>query len=109
EQKNAAPRIYVNDGLSGIVELDGEGQVAARHELPREMNASFLRTAVDGRGKRYFVACAALGKQLCLFDDQWKPLLSYPPADQPHDGIRDVQLCDLDGDGQLEICLGFWD
>ena len=108
EDGDEPPRILANDGWRGIAELDAEGKVVARHEIHPAANASFLRTAKDGEGNRYYLACANLGKQLYLLDHQWKLLLSYPAADQTHDGLRDVQLCDLDGDGKLEICIGFW-
>jgi hypothetical protein len=108
EEEGSDPRILANDGWRGIAELDSAGKVVARHELPPAASVSCLRTAKDKEGKRYYLAFAPLGKQLHLLDSQWNVLLSYPAAGQTHEGLRDVQLCDLDGDGKLEICLGFW-
>jgi hypothetical protein len=83
--------------------------VAAHRDLPSPAAASVLRTAVDGEGKRHFLAFERppLGKQLFLLDDQWKLQLTYPDDEQTSDGLADAQLCDLDGDGMLEICVGF--
>jgi hypothetical protein len=41
-----------------------------------------------------------------LFDADFKRLMSYP-AEGEHAGIFDVQLADLDGDGQPELNVGY--
>jgi hypothetical protein len=33
---------------------------------------------------------------------------SYPPEDEPQQGVRDVQLADLAADGEPELLVGFW-
>ena len=43
-----------------------------------------------------------------MFDAQWHRILSYPPLSVSHDGVRDALLADLDADGDLELCVGFW-
>lgn len=108
EEEGAAPRIFVLDGWRAVVELDTTGKVVNRHELPiaQRTGVSFLRTAVDSEGKRYFVAAAVSQQQLHLFDDQWELLLSFPEG--KHAGIADVQLGDLDGSGQLAMLVGYW-
>jgi thiol-disulfide isomerase/thioredoxin len=105
-------RIFVLDNLRTVLELASDGSVKDRHELdlPEELDGgvvSFLRTAVDSEGKRYFAGSANGVQQLHLFDEQWKTLLSFPKAGR-HAGISDVQLGDLDGDGQPEINVGYW-
>lgn len=105
-------RVIVLDNWQTIVELDAEGGVAARHRLdlprqPEEAVVSFLRTAVDAQGNRYFVGSANGVQQLFVFDADWKRLLAFP-TDGTHPGITDVELADLDRDGTPEIITGFW-
>ena len=38
-------------------------------------------------------------------DEQWQPTGSYP--EETRQGISDIQLADLDGDGQLEMLVGY--
>ncbi len=105
------PQILVIDGGKQVAVLSTEGKVVATHPLGDEKQPiRFLRTAVDGAGKRYFVGAASPAQQLLLFDDQFQRKLVYPPNVQqnPHTGIADVRLADLAGDGQLEILVGYW-
>ncbi|HVA47173.1 MAG TPA: redoxin domain-containing protein [Pirellulales bacterium] len=105
-------RLFVLDNWQTVVELDGDGKPAARHRLdlpkqPEEAVVSFLRTAVDGQGRRYFAGSANGVRQLFVFDADWKRLLTFP-TDGTHPGITDLVFADLDGDGALEINVGFW-
>ena len=103
------PQLLVHSGWRRLVPLDLDGNVQRTIELPVPEDAaiSYLRTAVDGQGRRLHVGAARLGRQLLVFDHQWRLVLAYPDAEQPHDGIQDVQLADLDGDGQLELYVAF--
>jgi hypothetical protein len=109
ERHDAPPQLLVCDGWRTIAELDAVGKVAARHELaiPPTAVIAYLRTAVGDKGQRYFVGCAASQQQLHLFDADFMRLLSYP-AEGQHAGIQDVQLADLDGDGQPELNVGYF-
>lgn len=105
-------RLFVLDNWQTVVELGGDGQVLGRHRLDlptqsEEAVVSFLRTAVDARGRRLFVGSANGVQQLFVFDVNWKRILTFP-ANGTHPGITDVQLGDLDGDGEPEINVGFW-
>ncbi len=107
----AAPRLFVLDGAHAVVELDRDGKILARHELaiPEQAIVTFLRTTVDGQGKRYFAGSGSGQQQLFLFDADWKLLTAFPQADQgSHAGIGDVQLVDLAGDGKPIIAVGYW-
>ena len=104
-------RIIVADGLRAVAELDGKGKLLRRIELdlptsPSEAIVSFWRTAVDKQGKRLFVGSASAQQQLHVFDSDFKRLLSFPEG--THAGISDVQLADLDNDGEPEINVGYW-
>ena len=107
-EPNEEPTIYVLSGSRKIIQVGTKGEVIERHELdiPRELGVSWLRTAADARGERYFAAFASTQQQLFLFDKSWQRLLAYP--DSKHAGLSDVQLADLDGDGQPEILAGYW-
>lgn len=104
-------RILVCNGLRGVVELDADGKVVARHELPKGAAVSFLRTAVDRDQKRYYLAGATLERQsprqIVLLDSQWNVLWTYPPEGETSDGVVDAQLFDLDGKDTLEVYVGF--
>jgi hypothetical protein len=101
----------VVDGWNSVVEVQADGAVAARHELPLPSDGvvSALRTATDKQGKRYYAAFLTAQQQFHVFDGDWKPLLSFPAAgDAKHEGIGDVQFADLDGNGTLEMAVGYW-
>jgi thiol-disulfide isomerase/thioredoxin len=105
-------RLLVLDNWQTVVELDADGQLLERHQLdlpkqPEEAVVSFLRTAVDRHGQRYFVGSANGVQQLYVFDAEWKRLLAFP-TDGTHQGITDVQISDLNGDGEPEVTAGFW-
>jgi peroxiredoxin len=104
-------RIIVADGLQDVVELDAAGKTVNRTKLdlpasPVEAVISFWRTAVDKQGRRVFVGSASAQQQLHVYDADFKRLLSFPEG--THAGISDVQLGDLDGDGEPEINIGYW-
>jgi hypothetical protein len=67
----------------------------------------FLRTAVDGDGKRWWLGGTRGGQHLFLFDDGWKLQTVFPRiGDPPHAGIADGLLLDCTGDGTPEIVAG---
>ncbi len=101
-------RIAVFDGWRAVVELDVAGKTLARHELdlPENGVTTQLRTAVDGQGQRTFAAFAVAQHKVYLMDGAWRPTGSYP--EETRQGISDIQLADIDGDGQLEMLVGYW-
>ena len=107
---NGGSKILAIDSWHAVVELDEQGRVAARHELelPNQGVAAFLRTAVDGQGNRYYLASAIGVAQVHLYDANFKRVLSYPEVTD-HPGIFDAQLADVNGDGQLEIIVSYFD
>jgi hypothetical protein len=102
-------QLFVFDGWRTIVELDLSGKEVGRHELalPDRQAMSLLRTATDAEGQRYFAATGIAQQQVHLFDSQWKLLWSYP--DGEHAGIADVRIADLEGNGQPQLIVGYWD
>ena len=110
ERADGPPRLLVLDGGTAIAEIGPGGAVDAMHQLPPKQFMDLLRTAAGADGRRYFVGSANGMQQLHLMDDRFKPLLDFPEdaAENPHAGIADVQFGDLDGDGTLELCIGYW-
>ncbi|NUQ64203.1 MAG: redoxin domain-containing protein [Pirellulales bacterium] len=111
-RKDQPPKIFVLNGWKKVAELGPDGKVAATHplEIGDREAASFLRTATDGAGKRRFAASGSMQQRVHVFDEAWKRLSSFPEnaLEYPHTGIADVQIADLQGDGALELCLGYW-
>jgi hypothetical protein len=107
---SAATWFLVHDGPRAMVELGTQGNVIARHvlDLPSQAAVSVSATALTPAGERYYVAWSLRGPQAHVFDARWRRVLSYPPSDVQHEGVQDALLADLDGDGQLELHVGFW-
>lgn len=106
-----APRVIVADGLRGVAELDAAGKLVRKIDLdlptaPVEAIVGFWRTTIDRQGRRLYVGSAGAQQQLHVFDADFKRLLSFPEG--THAGISDVQLGDLDGDGEPEMFVGYW-
>jgi hypothetical protein len=103
-------RLIVADGLRGVAELDVAGKLVRKTELdlpaePDEAVIGFWRTTLDKQGRRLFVGSGSGQQQLHVFDSDFKRLFSFPEG--THAGIADVQLGDLDGDGESEINVGY--
>ena len=98
------------EGLPSVAEIGADGKVLAKHRLnlpDRDDSAvTFLRTAADEAGHRYFLGSKIGVQQVHLFDADWKRLLSFPESGD-HPGISDATLADLDGDGTLEMGIGY--
>ena len=105
-------QLVVIEDKSRAAILSTEGKVLSRVDLVtkgRSGKMTYLRTWKSKEGKRWFASCAIRGSSVTVFDDQWKRLYVYPSSDQPHEGIGDIQLADLDGDNKPELYVGFWD
>ncbi len=113
-QANGDSRLFAIDQWRSVVEIAADGKVAARHELQigEQEVVTFLRTATNASGKRYFAVSGVTQQRVHLFDENWKLLFHYPEgADNPsqrHAGISDAQLGDLDGDGNPELVVGYF-
>jgi len=112
DEKGKPTRVVVLDGLRTAGELDAAGKLVRSVDLklptmPAEAIVSFLRTAVDKDGKRYFVGSASAQQQLHVFDSDLKLIQSFP-QEGTHAGISDVQMFDIDGDKRLELVVGYW-
>ncbi len=105
------PRLLVANPPNQVAEVDLDGKVAALHELDLTGDelATNLRAFTTAAGKTYVAAFAGGQQRLHLFNLEDKQILHYPPdaLQNPHSGIADVELFDLDGDGTPEIYVGF--
>ena len=104
-----SPRILVLDNSAAVAELGADGRVAATFPLKLEGSqpVTVPETAGAGDGGRYFLGSARGVQRIHLFDETLQTILAYP--DSSHPGIGGGQLADLDGDGTLEIVLGYFD
>jgi hypothetical protein len=106
------PRLLVVSPPNQVAELGLDGKIAAVHKLNLAGSelVTNLRAFTTAAGKTYVAAFAGGQQRLHVFDLEDKMSMSYPPdgLKNPHSGIADVELYDLDGDGAPEIYVGFW-
>jgi hypothetical protein len=103
------PRILVVDDLRSVVELGGDGKVLRRHELkiPQGALVSVLRTGVDAKGARRFVAAMPMQSQLFILDENCNLLDRFPQGEDVK--IADVRVDDVDADGAADLIVGYLD
>jgi cytochrome oxidase Cu insertion factor (SCO1/SenC/PrrC family) len=102
--------VYVLDQYRSVVSLGADGKAIATHPLDIAESdlVTYLRTATDGDGKRYFVGGGAGQARFHLFDEQWKRRFSLPEEEDAEQVISDLVLVDLDGDEKPEIYVSHW-
>ena len=109
--KPGPDRLFVVDNATSVVELGLDGKPIATHDLGLERGeiVSSLRTAVGADGRRYFVALMFWQQRCHVYDENWKLIAHYPDdaLKNPHEGISDVRIGDLDGDGKLKLYVGY--
>lgn len=110
DEASETTRILALEGWQTVVEIDPGGTVKARHtlDLPPNAGVTQIQSAVDRGGHRYYALWALRGPQLHVFDARWKRIFSYPDPSLAHEGVQDVALADLAGEGHLVAVVGFW-
>jgi hypothetical protein len=105
----AADRLLVVAGPRSVWELDADGQVAKKHDLPlpEKVEITSLRTFQAAEGKTIHAVFTPLQAGVHVLDDDWKLLFSYPAGDDDSPPVRDVQLADLDENGEPELLVAF--
>ncbi len=110
---NAQPRLIVIEEAKSLAEVGLDGKVIALHKLNigEAEIVTNIRSMAAADGKTYFAVFAGLQQRCHVLDDQWNIVLSYPEnaIENPHSGIADVELGDLDGDGLPKMYVGYWD
>ena len=109
---NGPPKVLVLDSWRNVAEIGPDGKVVANHslDLPDREAATMIRTAVAADGKRFYAVSGVMQQQVHLFDENWKKIVAFPEdaLKNPHAGIADIQLADLDGDGKLELLVSYF-
>ncbi len=95
-----------------MCEFDLTGKLLATHTLPipERMAVSTFRTATNKAGQRYTLVYHPFDErgQVLVLDQDWKTKLIFPSdQDRGLDKISAAMLSDLDGDGELEILVGY--
>lgn len=108
---NVQPRLIVVNDFKSLAEVGLDGKVIAVHQLKigdAEIVTN-IRSFTAADGKTYIAAFAVTQQRCHILDDKWNVVLSYPAdaLENPHSGITDVQLGDLDGDGATEMYVGY--
>jgi thiol-disulfide isomerase/thioredoxin len=111
QDPGGGPRIFVVQDFHSVSELSVDGRQIATYKPPLAKEEFFinLRSGAGRDGKRYFAAFAPVQQRFHLFDDKFAYLRSYPAdaLENRHDGLSDVALGDLNGDGVLKAYVGF--
>jgi len=112
ERPDGPPRILVLDQANSVAEIATEGNVVSVKPLgvpPQEL-VFFLRSGVGADQRRYFVGSSLGVQQVHLWDEDFQLLKSFPEgaSENPHRGIADVRIADLDGDGTLELAVSYF-
>ncbi len=97
--------------------FDADGKVVNRirpQSVLSSESISVVRTALDSRGKRIYVASAPItngGNRIHILDEQFESLGFYPSTQADADAlvITDVRLIDLDDDRDPEIVISALD
>ena len=106
-------KIAVVEGCKGVVEIGMDGKTLEHYPLLPEASdelVTTLRTATGKDGQRYYAAFGVTHQRLHCTDAKWKTLFSFPAdaLENRHSGIADVQLADLEGDGQPELYVSYY-
>ncbi len=110
--KTAPPRLAVVEDWKAVAEVGLDGKLIALHKLNLADGEVIgnLRAATGADGKRYLAAFFFIQQRCHVLDENWKPVSDYPEdaLRNPHSGISDVELGDLDGDGKLKMYVSYW-
>jgi thiol-disulfide isomerase/thioredoxin len=98
----------VLNGGEAVVQLDASGAKLDSHEIyggPDVANG-FLRRTTDSGGHQHVAVSGVGWQKIYVFDDQWKPALTFPK--DKHPGIADVQWSSAADVGKPTLIVGYW-
>ena len=98
---------YVLEGFRSVAKVSSTGKILKQYtlELPQGVAVTEIQLFKNSSGNRWFVVYSKGGKQVFVFDDHWKKLLTFPSkasSSSTHQ-IRGVILADLDRDDRGEM------
>jgi hypothetical protein len=107
----APGRLLVVENARSIAEVGLDGKVIAVHQLnlaPGEY-IGHLRAAEAADGKRCLAAFLWMQQRCHVLDEKWNVVCHYPEdaLQYPHNGITDVELGDLAGDGNPKLLISY--
>ncbi|HEY4761102.1 MAG TPA: redoxin domain-containing protein [Thermoguttaceae bacterium] len=109
---NGPPRLLVIEGWKSVAEVGLDGKVIAVHKVSIGDAEVFsnIRAFTGGDGKTLIAVFASAQQRCHLLDENWNLILSFPQdaLDNPHSGIADVQLGDLDVNGTPKMYVSYW-
>lgn len=113
QDNRAKPRLLVLESYRSIAEIGLDGKLVALHDLGLVEGQEWvfnLRACCAANGAAYLAAFGSRLQRCHVFDASFRKLFSYPEdaLEHKHEGISDVQLADLDGDGTPELYVGYW-
>lgn len=108
DPKNAG-RLFATIDDGNFVSIDAADGNVTKIELPSEVRFSAMRSYQTKDGTTYYAGFTPLSPGVHLFDQDWKFLFTYPDPALIESPIIDVQLADLDSDGELELLVAFAD
>ena len=122
EHADQRPRLLVLESGEAVAEIAPQGNVVSVKSLSlpqwedpqgemQQEPVHFLRTAVGGDGRRYFVGSSIGVQQVHVWDEAFNLLTSFPQDafQNPHRGIADARIADFKGDGTLELAVSYLD
>ena len=117
EKSGEEPLFLVPYEQNAIALFDADGKIVKQYKPKSVLSSesiSFVRTDVDSKGRRFFVASAPVasgGNRIHIFDEQFESLHFYPQTSAEAEDLvfTDIQLIDLDGDGDPEIVISALD
>jgi len=117
DRSDSTPKILVFDGWRTIVEVNTAGRVVASHELdlPAETAVSCLRMVplpikpptLDSSPPIQWAAFHVKGRQVFLFDKDWKRVAAVPDIGIEHDGIRDAMFTSDEPESAADLLVAF--
>ncbi len=112
-EKSGPARLLVVNGWNAVAEVGLDGKLLARHSLGladvAKEAVGRLRCGAGADGRRYTVAFMPDQQRCHVLDDRWNVVAHYPEdaLKNPHSGMADILLGDLDGNGQLNMYIGY--
>ena len=102
---NAAGNLVLLDGWQSVVELDQNGQILSRAKLP--VPGTFAANRIRSHSKGWFAVFQGSGKQLLLFDSNWKQLAVIPPNGEDWGPMSDAVISTHETSQQNGLLVSF--